>query len=155
MHSGLSTSMMCALAEISVVYAQSPPITLQLFHIASQSGYIELSELVHFGAAVGAGWTPAACEKLLGCMDTSGDRKISLSEVGDTLRHACASVVPLNGFSIECRSSRPSCVRLDCIAATMKWRHSSRFVLLSHFRVCELMHDPDFSHRKNLFVFLR
>ena len=44
------------------------------------SGYIELPELLHFGAAIGAGWSQSACEALLGKMDTDGDHKISLSE---------------------------------------------------------------------------
>ena len=44
------------------------------------SGYIELPELLHFGAAIGAGWSQAACEALLGRMDADGDRRISLAE---------------------------------------------------------------------------
>ncbi|KAL3929563.1 MAG: hypothetical protein SGPRY_001909 [Prymnesium sp.] len=81
------------------------------------SGYIELSELVHFGAAVGAGWTPAACEKLLGCMDTSGDRKISMSEFEAFMRevglHCChdeveAFIKVCSAFSSQVRRSLSS-----------------------------------------------
>ena len=57
------------------------------------SGYIELPELLHFGSAIGAGWSQAACEALLGKMDTDGDHKISLSEfdafVGEVGLHGC------------------------------------------------------------------
>jgi len=57
------------------------------------SGYIELSELLHFGSVIGAGWSQAACEALLGRMDTDGDRKISFAEFDAFVRevglHGC------------------------------------------------------------------
>ena len=44
------------------------------------SGAIELSELMAFGRAIGAGWSREACVSLLGKMDSDGDLAISLQE---------------------------------------------------------------------------
>ena len=51
------------------------------------SGQIDLDELVHFGQAVGQGWTRAACESLLGKMDADKDSKISFAEFDAFIRN--------------------------------------------------------------------
>ena len=61
------------------------------------SGFIDLDELLHFGASVGAGWSRAACETLLNKIDTDGDANISLSEfegfVTEVGLHGCSEEV--------------------------------------------------------------
>ena len=62
-----------------------------------QSGFIDLDELLHFGASVGAGWSRAACEALLNKIDTDGDAQISLSEfesfMSEVGLHGCGEEV--------------------------------------------------------------
>eukprot|EP00316_Scyphosphaera_apsteinii_P002097 CAMPEP_0119324314 /NCGR_PEP_ID=MMETSP1333-20130426/62826_1 /TAXON_ID=418940 /ORGANISM="Scyphosphaera apsteinii, Strain RCC1455" /LENGTH=287 /DNA_ID=CAMNT_0007331993 /DNA_START=68 /DNA_END=931 /DNA_ORIENTATION=+ len=57
------------------------------------SGQIDIAELLHFGAKIGAGWSKAACDTLLGRMDTDGDAKISLTEFAEFINkvglHGC------------------------------------------------------------------
>ena len=57
------------------------------------SGYIDIDELMHFSAAVNAGWNLSACQKLLGVIDVDGDARISLEEfeafVGEVGLHGC------------------------------------------------------------------